>query len=411
MLVGGDDVRALVFNGGSSSLTYKVFQSGGSGEPQAILAGKAHRVGVTGSEPSHLDNEFHGEVTRDEVPIPDHAVAASLALESIRSRGIEVDCVGHRFVHGGSHFRRSALITDEVLAKLRQCLPLAPLHNPIALSVIEESRRALPGVPMYVCIDSAFHSTIPPHAHVYALPERIRRRFGFRRFGFHGLSYLHVTGETAHLLGRPVEGLRIVACHLGTGGSSVAAIDGGRSVDTSMGASPLPGLVMSTRSGDIDPMLALHLMTVWGFHPDDLLDLLNRRSGLLGISGFSSDISDIVRGLDGEDWERAELAFRMYVHRLRKYIGGYILALGGIDALVFTDDIGNRNWLLRERVCEDMDWCGLTLDRRANRRMVGGELTDLRAEGSRVAVLKIPTEEELVIFREGLSLMEVSECC
>jgi acetate kinase len=255
-----------------------------------------------------------------------------------------------------------------------------------------------------VTADGSFHATIPTHAHTYPLPKDILKRFGFRKFGFHGLSYQYVIGAAAKHLKIPLKGTRMVACHLGTGGSSSVAVREGRSVDTSMGYTGLPGLVMSTRSGDVDPMLATFLMDVYGEQPDDVEDILNKKSGLLGVSGFSSDIRDIIGRI--EEDPQARLAFDMYVHRLKKYIGSYIAALGGLDVLIFTDDIGARNWLVRDKACQGLAWCGVELDPDANRKATGGEvLSEIGSSGSRVKVLVVPTEEELVICREGIRIL------
>lgn len=397
--------HTLVFNCGSSSLTYKVFRDAPSGAPEVVLHGKAHRVGVQGSEPSHIENRFEGRVDKEVVPIKDHRKAASLALDYIREHSIPVDHVGHRFVHGGSRFTGSLFLDERTLKALQECAPLAPIHNPIALSVIKESRRSIPLERHYITFDNAFHSTLPPRAYTYMLPKAILEKFGFRKYGFHGLSYSFVVGETSKFLGTGPADLRIVACHLGTGGSSVAAILGGRSIDTSMGYSPLSGLVMSTRSGDIDPLLTVYLMAVYGYRPDDLLDFLYKKSGLLGISGFSSDINDIIRSIPGRE-PNSELAVRMYIHRLKKYIGSYIAALGGIDALVFTDDIGLRNPFVRENVCTDMEWAGISLDKRLNDDAPVDRISALQTPESKVPILTIPTDEELVIFLGGAGLFE-----
>ncbi|MHB8093317.1 MAG: acetate/propionate family kinase [Candidatus Aminicenantales bacterium] len=401
-------LHTLVFNCGSSSLTYKIFRSVPSGPPETVLSGKAHRVGVKGSEPSFMTNRFEGREAKTVVPIKDHRKAAALALEFIREKSIPVDTVGHRFVHGGSYFTDSMILDEKTLKILRRCVPLAPIHNPIALSVIQESVKSIPLERHYITFDNAFHSTLPPRAYAYMLPKAVIAKFGFRKYGFHGLSYSYVAGEASRFLKSRPEDLRIVACHLGTGGSSVAAVGGGRSIDTSMGFSPLTGLVMSTRSGDIDPLLAIFMMAAYGYRPDDLLDDLNKKSGLLGISGFSSDINDII-GRIGDEEQGSGLAIRMYLHRLRKYVGSYIAALGGIDALVFTDDIGLRNPYVRERVCEGMQWAGISLDPGLNAAAPVDRTSSLQASGSRVAVLTVPTEEELTIYLAGEKLFVSKE--
>jgi acetate kinase len=400
-------VNFLIFNCGSSSLSYKVFRREGPGLVEETASGKAHRVGVTGTEPSFIEHRSQGKTSKEVAPMDTHARAALLALKYLSDAGMDIGCVGHRFVHGGSHFRGSVLLDDEALRKLQLCMPLAPIHNPISLSVIAECRRFFPDIPQYVTFDSAFHSSIPPHAYTYALPKRIAEKFGFRKYGFHGLSYSYISEQVSRLTESGGSEMRIVACHLGTGGSSVAAIRNGRSVDTSMGYSPLAGLVMSTRSGDIDPMLAIYLMALYGYSPDELMDALNKRSGLLGVSGFSSDIGDIIARIPGD--KQAELAFNMYIHRLKKYVGSYVAALGGTDVLAFTDYIGAKNWLVRERTCEDMEWCGVELDRELNRAVRGDSVSVISRRRSRVCVVAIPTDEELVICLEGMGLFGETE--
>jgi acetate kinase len=395
----------LVFNCGSSSLGCRLYEFGEQLKPQPVFTAKAHRVGVKGSEPSFLQCRVGETSERIEVRLPDHRTAAREILGYIDSSALTVDWIGHRFVHGGEIFKESVTIDGAVLEGLAECRPLAPIHNPLSLSVIHECGRALPGYVQYVAFDNAFHASIPEWAHTYPVPRSLRERFHYRRYGFHGLSYSYIAEAAPAVLGLPADGLKMVACHLGTGGSSVCAIKDGRSQDCSMGYSPLTGLLMSTRSGDIDPMLALHLVVTYDMRPDDVLSLLTDRSGLLGVAGFSSDLRDILQSVGPEKNERADLAFQMYVNRLRKYIGSYVVALGGINALVFTDDIGITNWQVRERACENMEWCGLELDREVNRSASAGSATLVSAAGSRVKALAMPTEEELVIAREGARLI------
>ena len=288
-------MNILVFNCGSSSLSYKVFQATDSQHLAAVLAGKAHRVGVHGTEDAFIEHHLDGETFRKALPICNHREAATLAITFIRERNVQVDLIGHRFVHGGSLFQRSTFLDALQLERLGRCLPLAPIHNPNSLSVIHAAQEALPGVRQYVTFDSAFHASIPEYAYTYALPRALVEEHGFRKFGFHGLSYQDVTQKAACFLGVSLEALRIVACHLGTGGSSVAAVKGGRSVDTSMGYSPLAGLVMSTRSGDIDPILPLYMVERCGYTASEVARILNRQSGLLAVSGLSSDMRDRPR--------------------------------------------------------------------------------------------------------------------
>jgi acetate kinase len=398
-------MNILVFNCGSSSLSYKVFEVEDKKKIEVVTAGKAHRVGVKGSEPSFVEHKYKERIQRDVVPITNYRQAAKLILKFIKENNIIIDCIGNRFVHGGTYFQKSAFVNEENLRKLKLCMPLAPLHNPIALSVIFESRKVFPDIRQYVVFDSAFHSTIPDYAYTYALPKHIAEKYNYRKYGFHGLSYLYVIKTVSDFLETPAEKLKIVVCHLGTGGSSVAAVKNGCSVDTSMGFSPLSGLVMSTRSGDIDPMIMIYLMVFYGYRNDDLLNLLNKKSGLLGVSGFSSDIRDIIGKISGE--KQAGLAFNMYIQRLKKYIGSYIIAaLGGLDVLIFTDDIGVKNPLVREKVCEDMEWCGIVLNKEKNKKYGMKKPELLNSRNSKVRIIALPTDEEVVIAWEGIKLLK-----
>ncbi|MDD5010862.1 MAG: acetate/propionate family kinase [Phycisphaerae bacterium] len=397
-------MNILVFNCGSSSLTYKVYKAGNNGAIEASASGKAHRVGVTGTEPSFIEHKIGEIAGKDIIPLKTHKDAAAFILKNLKDK-IDIDLIGHRFVHGGNYFKVSDFVNEETLKKLKLCLPLAPIHNPVSLSVINECQKSLPNVTQYVTFDSAFHSNLPAVAYTYALPERVTEKINYRKYGFHGLSYLNVLLETERFLKTSSEKLKIIACHLGTGGASIAAIKDGHSVDTSMGYSPLAGLVMSTRCGDIDPMLTVYLMNVYGYRPDDLLDLLTKHSGLLGISGFSSDIRDIEKNIFGQDREQAELAFNMYIYRIRKYIGSYAAILGGADVLVFTDDIGVYNRQVREKVCENMDWCGISLDGEINSTFNGKQVARLNKQNAPVTILCVPTDEERIICLEGITLL------
>jgi len=394
-------LNILIFNCGSSSLTYKVFKIKNPENIEIILSGKAHRVGVKGTEPSFIEHHFNKKYEKKEVPIKNHSEAALLVLDKIKQLNIEIDYIGHRWVHSFGLFKTS-FVDEKMLEILKSLLPLLPLHHPAALSVIYKCKKTFPDIPQYVTTDCAFHSSIPYYAYTYALPKNIIKKFGFRKYGFHGLSYQYVVEEASRFLKIPLKKLKIVACHLGTGGSSVAAVKDGQSIDTSMGYTALPGLMMSTRSGDIDPMLTIYLITLYGYRPDSLIDVLNKKSGLLGISGFSSDIRDIIQAISKN--KQAELAFNMFVHALKKYIGSYVVALEGIDVLIFTDDIGLHNWLVREKVCENMEWCGVKLDKELNKQAVGDKISLLNDKNSKVRILVIPNEEELAICLEGIKL-------
>ena len=394
----------LVFNCGSSSLGCKVFQSDEVVNAHPIFSAKAHRVGTKGSESSFVQYQWAAGSQKIVVPLPNHRVAARHILEQIRMNGVVVSLIGHRFVHGGDIFKAAVIINPLIMKGLEQCASLAPIHNPVALSVIHECQEALPSQIQYAAFDTSFHASIPDYAYTYPVPKSIRKRFHFRKYGFHGLSYAYIARMAPAVLGLAPANLKMVVCHLGTGGSSVCAIRNGLSVDNSMGYSPLTGLMMSTRCGDIDPMLTLYLMVTYDVRPSDLLEMLTEKSGLLGIAGFSSDLRDIIQNVGLKEKERAELAFRMYVHRLKKYIGSYIAVLGGIDALVFTDDIGVTNWLVREKSCQGLNVFGVRLDREVNRSAPGATAALISSQDSRVKVLAMPTEEEWVVAEEGAKL-------
>ncbi|MBN9606200.1 MAG: acetate kinase [Actinomycetales bacterium] len=379
-----------VVNAGSSSLKYRVLalpEGGAEGAPGEILAeGLIDRIGVAGSGDSAPE-------------VPDHDAALARMLADVA--GIAIDAVGHRVVHGGERFDAPTLVDDGVEAAIEELAELAPLHNPPALAGIRAARRALPGVPQVAVFDTAFHRTLPPEAATYALDLDLARAHGVRRYGFHGTSYRYVAGATARFLGRPLADLRLVVLHLGNG-ASACAIAGGRSIDTSMGLTPLAGLVMGTRSGDVDPGALLHLARVAGLGADELDALLNRRSGLLGLSGHA-DMREVVAAAEAGD-ERAELALGVMAHRARHYVGGYAAALGGLDALVFTAGIGENSPEVRTRIVGGLAALGLELDPGRNRGPERGP-RDLSAEGARARTLVIPTDEELEIARQTLEVV------
>jgi len=396
-------MNILVFNCGSSSLTFKLFYVE-KNKIDPIFIGKAHRVGVKGTEPSFIEYWYDQDYTKTTTDIESHSKAAKLVFRKLRELDLSVYSIGHRWGHSLGRFT-STLITDDFLKDLRSLVPLMPIHHPAMLSVIQNCIKQYPHAKQYVTADGSFHSTIPYYAHTYALPKDISEKYGFRKYGFHGLSYQFVVGEVGKYLNTSLKKLKIIACHLGTGGSSICAIKYGRSIDTSMGYSALPGLMMSTRSGDLDPMLTLYLAAAYGYRSDDLVNMLNKKSGLIGISGISSDLRDIIHGVNEEN-QQADLAFRMYSYRLKKYIGSYITALSGLDVLIFTDDIGIHNWQLREKVCDDMEWSGMILDKKLNKTQIDGEISLLNTDSSKVKILSVPTEEELVICKEGIKLLE-----
>ncbi|MDR3577390.1 MAG: acetate/propionate family kinase [Anaerolineaceae bacterium] len=399
-------MNILVFNCGSSSLNYKVYRSNSSQELQIVLHGKAHRVGVKGSEASYIEHQDGDGYSKETVTITNHRQAGKLVLDFVMNKSIKIDVIGHRFVHGGSYFQKSTMLNLQTMQNLKSCLPLAPIHNPNSLSVIEECRQVMPDVPEYLTFDTAFHADLPAWAYTYPLPISIVQSYGLRKYGFHGLSYQFVTKAAADFLGKPLNTMRMIACHLGTGGSSVAAVKDGHSIDTSMGYSPLAGLMMSTRTGDLDPMVPVFLMKKYGYTPETLTDCFNKNSGILGISGFSSDLRDILRRQQETGDESATLAFEMYTYRLKKVIGSYITILGGIDALIFTDDIGVSNWQVREHVCHGLEWAGIVLDPEPNRLASPSQITQVSQKQERLKVLTVPTDEERVIAHEGIKLMQ-----
>lgn len=395
----------LVFNCGSSSLNFKVFNF----FPDHYLTlywGKAHRVGVQGMQSSFIEYHTPQGEKSSTLLIPDHRTAAILILEYLQTKGVRVDLIGHRFVHGGTWFQRSIMLNKDVLPGLMTCLPLASIHNPNSMSVIQVCTENLAGTPQYITFDTAFHASLSPLAYTYPLPATIVRQFGYRKFGFHGLSYSFVVHQLENYFNKSLKSLKIVACHLGTGGSSVTAMSGGVSVETSMGYSPLAGLMMSTRTGDLDPILPLFLMETQRTTIQEMDELLNKKSGLLGVSGFSSDIRDIQYQMVHEDSPQAKLAYDMYIHRLRKQIGAYGVILGGLDLLVFTDDIGAKNSAVRCSTCKGMDWLGIELDRDKNEKDVSSSVKIVSKETSKVTIVAMPTDEELVIGLEGKRLLQ-----
>jgi len=372
----------FVLNTGSSSVKFRVVdaESGSVG-----AEGLVDRIGEPGSG------------------TPDHRAAIDRILAELDSTSIEA--VGHRIVHGGTRFVRATLIDDEVEAGIEQLAPLAPLHNPPGLLGIRAARAALPGLPQVAVFDTAFHATLPDAARSYAIDAELAERHGIRRYGFHGTSYRIVSERAAEFLERPVEQLRLIVLHLGNG-ASAAAIAGGRSVDTSMGMTPLEGLVMGTRSGDLDPAVLLYLQRNAGTTVDELDDLLNRRSGLLGLAG-RGDMRAVIEAAErGEP--AARLAFDVYVHRLRHYIGAYLAVLGGADALVFTAGVGENSAPVRAAALEGLGALGLEVDAAANTRSGGGSRR-ISPAGAPIDVLVIPTDEEFQIARETASVLAVKD--
>jgi acetate kinase len=370
--------RVLVVNAGSSSLKYEVLDAETG---LSVVAGLVERVGVPGS------------------PVPDHAAALADVLEDLDAE--RIDAVGHRIVHGGTVFVQATVIDDAVESEIERLAVLAPLHNPPGLLGIRAARAALPFVPHVAVFDTAFHATLPPEAYTYAIDAAVASRYQVRRYGFHGTSYRYVTRRAAELLGRPLHELRLVVLHLGNG-ASAAAVAGGRSINTSMGMTPLEGLVMGTRSGDLDPAVLVHLQRVGGFDATALDDLLNRSSGLKGLGGHS-DMRDLISAIDSGD-EAAALAFEVYVHRVQRYIAAYAADLAGIDALVFTAGVGENSALVRARSVERLGFLSISVDETLNAAR-SSVPRFISAEGSPVAVLVVPTNEELQIALDTVAVI------
>ncbi len=389
----------FVLNCGSSSVKYQLIQTD---TEESLARGSVERVGMSDALLSIVRSD--GYKAKFEIEILDHIQAIEQILVYLQheEHGVirdksELEAVGHRVVHGGQQITESVLIDEEVTTKIRQCVELAPLHNPHNLSGINAAMQNLPGIPQVAVFDTAFHSSMPPRAFLYALPYVFYLRDEIRRYGFHGTSHFYVHRRAEKLCGGDPRKLKIITAHLGNG-CSITAIKGGKSMDTSMGLTPLEGLVMGTRCGDIDPSVILQIMSREGLSLSEANSLLNKHSGLQGISGTSSDMRDLIE-TGGRDEERVNLAIDIYCYRLTKYIGAYAAAMGGLDALVFTAGVGENSPLIRGKVCEGLEFLGIELDRRANAKAVGSEAL-ISKKNSRVKVYAIPTNEELVIARD-----------
>ncbi len=399
-------MNILIFNCGSSSQGFKVYQVEANGEPKVIASGKARNVATQTQAEPLIDWKINGRAGTKKTPLSSHRLAAQANLALLRENRVPVDAVGHRFVHGGEIFRQTAKIDTPALAELQKCFHLAPIHNPNSYSVIEVCREELPGVPQYAVFDTAFHCQMPVDATRYAIPRDLADEYGFRKYGFHGLSYQYVSARAAQLLERPLESLKLILCHLGTGGSSVAALQDGHSVDTSMGYSPLAGLVMSTRCGDLDPEIVLELVRQ-GRSVEEIDTILNNQSGLVGLSDFSSNLAEIIAEAEKGNAD-CETAFKVYARRLKSYLGAYTWLLGGADAIVFTDDIGLKSWQLREAVCSGVEALGVVLDSAANRSAAVDRASRISRPESRTQIWVVPTDEEIVILREVLAQMQLA---
>ena len=396
-------MNILVINAGSSSLKYQLLDPASG----VLLAkGLCERIGIDGK----FTYKAEGKKTLDaiDIPMPTHSEAIQAVLDAVadKDNGViasmsEIGAVGHRVVHGGEKFAASVLITDEVMAAIEECNPLAPLHNPANIIGIQACRKLMPSTPMVAVFDTAFHQTMPPQAYMYALPYAWYEEDKVRRYGFHGTSHKYVTQRAADMLGKPIESLKLISCHLGNG-SSVTAVDGGKSVDTSMGFTPLAGVPMGTRSGDLDAGILQYEMNKRGMDIGEMLNVLNKKSGVEGLSGVSSDFRDLENAA-GKGDAKAALAQRKFAYEVKKYVGAYAAAMGGVDAVIFTAGVGENDKAIRAMVCEGLEFRGVKLDAAAND--VRGKETVLSTPDSKVKVLLIPTNEELMIAMDTAEIV------
>ncbi|NLM44010.1 MAG: acetate kinase [Clostridiales bacterium] len=396
-------MKVFVVNCGSSSLKYQLINM----ENEEVEAkGLVERIGIPGSVLKHEPRG--GEKVVIEEDMPTHKEALKNVIDALMDEkyGVikdmkEINAVGHRVVHAGEKFACSVVITEEVVNALKDCIDLAPLHNPPNILGIEACQQLMPGVPMVGVFDTAFHQTMPNEAYIYALPYELYEKYGVRRYGFHGTSHKYVSLKAAEMLGKDIKDLKIVTCHLGNG-ASVAAVKNGKSIDTSMGFTPLEGLAMGTRCGDIDPAIVKFIAEKEELDLNGVDKLLNKQSGVLGVSGVSSDFRDIEEAAEKGN-ERAKLALKLFAYRVRKYIGAYAAAMGGLDAIVFTAGLGENSASMRASICDGLEFLGVEIDKEKNN--VRGKEVDISKDGSKIKVLLIPTNEELMIARDTKELI------
>ena len=391
--------KILAINAGSSSLTFQLITMP---EEEVINKGVVARIGLNDSI---FQINVNGEKKKFVQDIPNHAEAVKILLEQMLELQViesfdEIDGVGHRVVHGGEKFSDSALITDEVLREIEELADLAPLHNPANVTGIKAFKEILPDVPADAVFDTAFHQTMPERAYLYSLPYEYYKKYKIRKYGFHGTSHKYVTERAAELLERPLKSLRLISCHLGNG-ASIAAVVGGKSIDTSMGFTPLAGVTMGTRSGNIDPALIPYIMEKTGKTAEEVVNVLNKESGLLGISGVSSDLRDLTEAAEAGN-KRAELALDVFVDRIHKYIGSYAAKMNGVDAIIFTAGIGENSAEIRARILRGLEFMGVYWDTEANKNTKGEAF--INYPFSPVKVLVIPTNEEVMIARDVVRL-------
>lgn len=391
--------KVMAINAGSSSLKFQLFEMPSE---KVITKGLVERIGLKNSA---FTLSVEGEKVSETVDIPNHEVAVGLLLKKLIDHRIidsfeEIDGVGHRVVHGGEVFSDSVLITEDVIEEIEKLSELAPLHNPANITGIRAFRRILDDVPAVAVFDTAFHQTMAAGSYLYSLPLEYYEKYGIRKYGFHGTSHKYVSQRAAEMIGRPIEQLRLISCHLGNG-ASITAIKGGKSIDTSMGFTPLAGVTMGTRSGNIDPALIPYIMEKTGKTADEVLDILNKKSGMLALSGFSSDLRDIQVEADKGN-ERAELALKVFADRIHKYIGSYSAKMGGVDGIIFTAGIGENSQTIRGRILEGLEFMGIYWDKDLNHTK--GKEAFINTPYSPVKVMVIPTNEEIMIVRDTVKI-------
>ena len=397
-------MNVLVINCGSSSLKYQLINS----DTTDVLAkGLCERIGIDGSAITHQPAGKDKITTQ--IPMPDHKKAVELVIAALtdKENGVvssldEIDAVGHRVVHGGEKFAEATLITDDVIKAIEECNDLAPLHNPANLIGIDACKALMPNVPMVAVFDTAFHQTMPAKAYLYGLPYEYYEKYKVRRYGFHGTSHSFVSKRTAEILGKDVKDLKIVVCHLGNG-ASISAVKNGKCVDTSMGLTPLEGLIMGTRSGDIDPAIIEFICKKENISVEEMNNILNKKSGVLGLSGLSSDFRDLAEASEGGN-QRATETLETYAYNVAKYVGSYVAAMNGVDVIVFTAGIGENNGAIRKLVCDYFGYLGVKIDEEKNK--IRGEEIMLTDDNSPVKVMVVPTNEELAICEETVALVK-----
>lgn len=396
-------MNVLVINSGSSSVKYQLIDAVGK---KVLAKGLCDRIGLEGSVIKHSVADKGTKVVERRLDNHRSAIQEVLKILMDKDLGVihtcdEISAVGHRVVHGGEKFHDSVIIDDSVKQAIIDCSELAPLHNPANLTGIEACQELMPGKPMVAVFDTAFHQTMPPYSYLYALPYEIYEKYGIRKYGFHGTSHRYVAERASAILGRPLSELKIISCHLGNG-ASICAIKYGKSIDTSMGFTPLAGLAMGTRSGDIDPAIMLYLMKKENMSIDEIDDYLNKRSGVLGISGVSSDFRDVIKAAK-EGNRRAAMAIKLFCYQVKSFIAEYAGVMNGVDAIIFTAGIGENNPAIRRMILYRMNYLGISINPSKNK--VQGKEMDISNDDSTVKVLVIPTNEELAIAKETLRLI------